>query len=295
MSFDSDEKSIDSAQPIECYLFTYHGQHYFYTSAHETQSVSINGEMFVFSTEYIFRGDNLKLGDSGGSVETCTITVARDNPVALLYQGAPPEDDSVIVDVYRVHGQNLGDYIRILSGTVVQVRFSGSNAEMTIMVENILNREIPRGKLSYYCQNCLFDSKCTLTMANYAEIMPLEGIVGLKFYSSNLLARPSGYYTGGLFIMGDSKRAIKLHNGNYVELKYPIPQSSKSTGFTVYPGCDGLFKTCAERFGNTTNFTGIPYKQPYNAFKHPVDKGAYWVDSDVIRRDTDAEISQIQL
>lgn len=43
---------------------------------------------------------------------------------------------------------------------------------------------------------------------------------------------------------------------------------------------------CASRFGNTDNFSGIPYVKPYNPYTHVVGGGAYWINSSVIIRDT---------
>ena len=41
---------------------------------------------------------------------------------------------------------------------------------------------------------------------------------------------------------------------------------------------------------NTDNFSGVPYIEPYNAFRNPVGKGAYWIRDDVIVRDTNGKI-----
>lgn len=287
MAFDMNETSVDSAQPIELYIFSYNGISYFYTTSQYTQNIEYNGDNFVFNPEYIKRGDSLKLGDSGGSIETCTITVLRNNAVALLYQGSPPEIDEIHVEIYRIHGENNNDFIKILDGVVSQVRFLDSEAELTITIENVLNRYIPRGTLSYYCQNCIYDEKCGLVADSYALKCYVDGgIQGLNIYSSNLMERPSGYFTDGYLHMGNSFRSIVNHTGNCVVIKYPINMADRLGSFTVYPGCSNLFKTCAERFGNTDNFNGVPYIQPYDAFRHPVDRGAYWVDSEYIVRDT---------
>ena len=135
MSYNSDELSISSGQPIECYLFTYNGQKYSYTSSQYAQRIND----ITYSPEFIERGDTLKLGDSGGTIETCTITVPRTNSIALLYQGAPPELSSVDVQVFRLHGKALTDMIKIIDGVVSQVRFHDSEAELTITIENVLN------------------------------------------------------------------------------------------------------------------------------------------------------------
>ena len=291
MAYDSDELSVDNGQPIELYIFSYNGIDYRYTSSQYSQSYRIDGTLFVFSPEYIKRGDSLKLGDSSGTIETCTITVLRTNSVALLYQGAPPEFDAVKVNVFRVHGEGNDDYIQILSGSISQVTFRDSEAELTVTIENALNRFIPRGSLSYFCQNCIYDERCRLNRDDWALNCYADGgFSGLWIYASILNTKPSGYFTDGYMKMGSCYRTIKLHQGGGILLKYPIMPSQKSNSFTVYPGCNASFITCAEKFNNTVNFSGVPYIEPYDAFTHPTGKGAYWVDGNIVYRYTDGSL-----
>lgn len=292
MSYEDDELSQQDAEPLEYYKFSYDGIEYNYTSSQYSRTV--NGVTFV--ADYIRRSDSLKLSTSDSETETCTITVNRTNPVALLYQGAPPEQGSVRVQVARGHGLLSTDFIMILDGVVSQVQFNGSEADLTVTIENVLTRNIPKGTLSYYCQNCIYDSKCSLVEGNYGLKCYIdEGIQGLYIYSANLRERPNGYFTDGFIKMGRCYRQIKIHENNRILLKYPINNADMEGSFMAYPGCSGLFHICAERFHNTDNFSGIPYIQPYDAFKHPVNKGAYWVRSDVITRDTNGQIYTMRL
>lgn len=290
MSFHDKEISIDSAEPIELYIFTYANMTYTYTSSQYSQSAVIDGVSYVFSPEYIDRGDTLKLGNQNNSQESCTISVLRNNSIALLFQGAPPEQDSIKISIYRLHGENSDEYVRLLYGTVSQVTFSDSLAELTITIENVLSRNIPRGTLSYFCQNCIYDSKCTLNEDNYRLNCLLDSRSGLTITCSILAEKEDGYYTGGFIRMGTTYRQISKHVGDTITIKYPIPNYDLQGTFMIYPGCDGNFSVCHRRFGNTDNFSGIPYIQPYNAFLHPVGKGAYWVDGNIVYRDTDGTI-----
>ena len=155
---------------------------------------------------------------------------------------------------------------------------------------------IPKGTLSYYCQNCIYDSKCRLIEDEYRLKCYIdEGIEGLYIYSANLREKPSGYFTDGFIRMGRCYRQIKVHENNRILLKYPINKADMEGSFYAYPGCSGIFEICATRFKNTDNFSGIPYIQPYDAFKHPVSKGAYWVRSDIVRRDTNGEIYTVRM
>lgn len=292
MSYNDFEISTESGHPIELYLFKYGNSIYTYTSSQSSKSISIDGISYVFTPEYIKRSDGLILETSGTQQETCTISVSRNNNVALLFKGAPPEGDTLTVDIYRLHGRNVLDYIRILSGTISQVVFNGSEAQLTIIIENVLIRNIPRGKLSHYCQNCIYDAKCGLNPDNYMVQCYLDGgMDGLTLISSNLKERPSGYFTEGYMRMGNSLRQITLHSVDRITIKYPIMKNELTDKFTVYPGCGCLFETCATRFGNTDNFSGIPYQVPYDAYYHPVSNSLpYWVNGNIVERDTNGRL-----
>lgn len=297
MSYDEIENSIEDGNPIELYMFTYKDTKYLYTSSQYNQSYLIGGEHYVFDAEYIHRSESLKLGDSSGTKETCEITVLRTNSIALLYQGAPPEEDSIRLQIFRVHGENNADFIQMVDGIVTQVKFSGSEAVLTITIENILSRNIPKGTLSYFCQNCIYDSRCFLDMNKFGVKCSVKSRSNLTLYSDQLLV-PQGddYFVDGFVKMGNCYRQIVTHKNNYVTIKYPITNSDLSGSFMAYPGCSNLFTICARTFHNTDNFSGIPYIQPYNAYKHKViNDCAYWVDDAVIIRDTNGELGETKL
>lgn len=296
-SFTEKELSVDNADPSELYLFKYNNQEYGFTSA--DNSIVANG--VVYTATHIYRGDSLVLNDSGSSVETCNITVSRTNPVALLYQGAPPELSTVSVTVYRRY-DNDTEMITILYGTISQVSFKGSEAELLITIESILSRNIPNGKLSYYCQNCIYDNKCKLDANNFVAYAYVPGgllhvdntlttIHNIQFTGS-LESYPDHYFDGGYAVIGTSKRSIVSHVGTMLQISYPINLSDRTvTTFKVYPGCSSIFSICGDRFHNTDHFSGVPYVQPYNAYTHPVSADhAYWINGNVIIRDTDGNV-----
>lgn len=293
-NYEIKELSQDEGSPIELYLFTYNNTNYLYTSASHDVNYTINGTHYAFSSEYIYRSETLKLGNSSNEGETCTVVVTRANPIALLYQGAPPEEGEVRVQIFRVHDTKTTDYIKLVDGIVSQVVFENSEASMTITIENVLSRNMPKGTFSYFCQNCIYDDKCGLSIDKYGVTCTVKSHTALSISSDTLLRLEDGYFTDGFLKMGDSFRQIKYHSGNTLYLKYPINDLQWKSSFIAYPGCSNLFANCANRFNNHRHFSGVCYIQPYNAYKHPViNDCAYWVNSSVISRDTDGKIYNI--
>ena len=284
MSYSDIENSVDSGEPIELYLFTYNGMTFSYTSSQRTQIDMIDGQEYSFEPEYIRRDTFLKLGDSGGNVETCNVIVSRANSIALLYTGAPPELDKVRLQIFRKHGEVSKDIIKILDGTTSQVTFNGSEVTLTITIERLLNRNIPIGTLSYNCQCAIYDEKCGLRKEDWGVKCYLTKIDGLTLYSYNLKEKPSGWFTDGFIQMGGSFRGILKHEDDHITLKYPLNQFEKQGSFMAYAGCNYSFEQCHKKFNNAKKFSGIPYQQPYDVFVHPVDNSPpYWVGGDGIK------------
>lgn len=284
MSFDTNEVSVELANPVEVYIFTYNGVEYAYTSSNFSQSVQLNGTTYNCTAEYIYRGDSLKTGAT--NKETCTITMNRTSQIGLLYQGAPPERGGVQVQIFRMHGEGQQDYIKILDGVITQAHFHESEVELTITIENVLNRLVPKGKLSYYCINCIYDNKCLLNMDDWGKKCYLDKHSGLTLESKNLEDVEDGYYTDGFIKMGHCYRQIKKHKGNTLYLKYPINTQDVQNTFMAYPGCSNLFTVCARKFKNTDNFSGVPYIPAYNVYtrRGVGSPPSYWIDSNMVNR-----------
>jgi len=286
------EMTALDGSPVECFYFEYLGIIYTYTSADTAIKYSLNGTTYTFNPEYIKRGDTLKVG--GSDSEACSINVKRTNPIAMLFQGSPPEA-TVQVRVGRIHLADTSKLDIIICGNVSQCTFDGSEAELTITVENYMNKEIPRGKLQYYCNNFLFDKNCMLNEDNYKITCYVDlGITSLSIRSSDLKAKPDGYFNNGVVVIGNSIRTVTSHIGDTIYLKYPINTESMLGSFTIVPGCDGIFRTCAVKYSNTLNFTGVPYTKPAS---DDISKGAvcYWIDSVAIKRDTNGLTGIISL
>lgn len=296
-SYEDFEISTDLGEPIELYYFTYKGANgtriWAYTSALRKQIVSTPQLNRAFEPVFIQRGESLSQDSSGGAIETCTITVDSANPVSQLYLGAPPEDDSVTVNIWRIHNNLTQTLVKICDGIVSQVRWYDAYAELTITIENVLSRYIPRGTLSYWCQNNIYDDVCRVNPKDFEKVCVVNTIKGTTIISNSVLDKEEDYYTNGYIVMGNAKRGIFKHIDNRIILKYPISEDDIRDTFFAYPGCRNTFGYCASRFNNTVNFSGIPYIQPYNAVSHPVDKGAYWVNGNIVYRDTDGTLHQV--
>jgi len=289
------ENSTQDGQPKECYKFTHGDTSYFYTSDRFDVALkwTTNGVVSseLYTATYIKRS-NVKPSCAGDSTSV-TITVDKDNAVAALFKGAPP-DSPVKVAIYRLHEQDHALYDKYYSGEVTQAAFEDSSCALTVVLENWLTRKIPNFMRQFFCGNVIYDASCRLSKEDYVKSIYIDGVNGLTVTSADLAAYEENYFAGGLFYWNDNIRMISANSGTTLTLRYPFTTTPMGT-VNIYPGCDQLFKTCALRFGNTLNFTGCLYCPPEFSDDSKVGNGVYWVDSSVVQRDTDGYVGTISL
>src|SRR5438270_3569576 len=166
------------------------------------------------------------------------------------------------------------DSASIQIGTVV--RFSGfigaldeltrSSAKLSVNAGTAyLSMQLPSVILQPGCTNTLFDARCGLVKASFAEVNTVQaGSTVNKLIS--LSAKGDGYYENGQisFTTGANAglvKAVKTHAGQQFTFNSPLPfVPNAGDAFTAYPGCDKTQATCASpKFSNLVNFEGFPY------------------------------------
>lgn len=290
------EKSIDNGQPIELYRFSQGDLDYFYTSNYEDVSIRIqDGEKIrteKYFADHVSRAE-IRPNTSGSSAVDMQITMWKDHPVAKLFQGAPPES-SVAVKIYRVHAGDIERYDVVFYGMISQATFEDSECRLTAKMENWLDKEIPRGRYQYFCQNSIFDANCMLNKEDWQVKVFIDKVDEVRIYCEQFAEYPDGYFDGGCVYYDKQARRVDSHKGNVVTIRYPFLRPPRNEA-VITPNCNHLFSVCAERFQNALNFTGFPYVPPTDPEKNPTGQGAYWLDSEVVARDTDGFVGKITL
>jgi uncharacterized phage protein (TIGR02218 family) len=290
------EFSQQDGQPVECYRFTHDLSNYTYTSNADDVMLTFNDNGLTRTETYyatyierdaikpVCKGDSSALG----------VTVTKDNPIAKLYQGFPPEKP-VTLTIFRFHAQDKSKKDIVYAGRVGQASFEDSTCTLTVTLESWANREIPNGMRQFYCNNVIYDHNCQLVEDDWKVPVFVDSVLNsLTIVSQQFAAYADGYFANGIFRFNGSSRLIVEHKGNRVRLKYPFTQLPYEE-VVVSPGCDHLFSTCAKRFNNTLNFTGCPYVPPANPERTATGRGVYWVDSAIVQRDTDGYVGTISM
>ena len=158
-------------------------------------------------------------------------------------------------------------------GTVV--RFSGfigaveeltrSWAKLTVNSGTAyLNLQLPAIILQPGCTNTLFDARCGLFKASFANNLTVQaGSTVNKIISGS--AQPDTYFDNGqlIFTSGPNTglvKAIRQYIAGVMSFNSPLPFAPNAgDAFRAYPGCDKTQATCTGKFNNLTNFEGFPY------------------------------------
>ena len=183
-----------------------------------------------------------------------------------LFDGAAYRIDRLFMDS---SGVQIGTVIRF-SGFIGPVdELSRSYGKLSVEAgTKLLQMQLPAVILQPGCTNSLFDARCGLVKASFAEVNTVQGgSTANKILS--LSAKTDGYYDNGqiAFTSGANAglvKAVKTYFASpspFFTFNSPLP-SVPSAGdlFTAYPGCDKTQATCtSSKFANLVNFEGFPY------------------------------------
>jgi uncharacterized phage protein (TIGR02218 family) len=210
----------------------------------------------------------------GMDVSTIELTIEAstsdlENGVPMLQAVGLGFFDGAAFKIERLFMDSTGVQI----GTVI--RFSGfigpvnelSRSYAKIDVEagtKLLQMQLPAVILQPGCTNTLFDARCGLVKASFAEVNAVQaGSTVNKLLS--LSAKIDGYYDNGqiAFTSGANAglvKAVKSYAGQFFVFNSPLPfVPNAGDAFIAYPGCDKTQATCTNKFSNLANFEGFPY------------------------------------
>jgi uncharacterized phage protein (TIGR02218 family) len=255
----------------DLYTFTLKSGAVFRYTSWDTNLVVL-GNTFLTGPPHIARSAiEEKLGMDVATLELTIEASPTDavNGVPILQGIAGGSVDGAGLRIDRLFMDSTGNQI----GTVV--RFSGfigqleeltrSAAKITVNAATAyLSMQIPSIILQPGCTNTLFDPRCGLSKATFANSLTVQaGSTVNKIITAS--GQPAGYFDNGqlIFTTGPNSgltKAIRQYLGGAIYFNSPLP-FTPNTGdaFTAYPGCDKTQSTCSGKFNNLANFEGFPY------------------------------------
>lgn len=268
MTYDATESSTYDGNPVELYRAVVGAQVFRYTSG--IDAIVHNGETYTpiaISRTDVEQGKEINR-------QNLTITVPRDNPLALLFRAFAPAS-VVSMTVFRTHPTD-GNFVTIWSGRVLSVTWAQSKAEMTCEpVFTSLKQYGLRRNYGPGCPHTLYSVGCGVNQLTYKTSGAVTDINGGVLTITGVSAFSDGYFNGGfvqyLTTTGAlDTRMILSHTGGTVTI--PMSFESLTVGQTVdvYPGCKLNLDDCENKYNNILNYGGWPYIPGINPFNGAV-------------------------
>lgn len=180
-----------------------------------------------------------------------------------LFDGAAFRIDRLFLDAAS---NQIGSVVRFSGFIGALDELTRSSAKLSVNAGTAyLSMQLPAVILQPGCTNTLFDARCGLVKASFAEVLAVQaGSTVNKLISVS--AKSGGYYDNGqiAFTSGANAglvKAVKSYAGQQFTFNSPLPFAPNAGDlFTAYPGCDKTQATCASsKFSNLVNFEGFPY------------------------------------
>src|SRR5581483_9761305 len=179
-----------------------------------------------------------------------------------LFDGAGFRIDRLFMDS---NSNQIGTVVRF-SGFIGQVEeLTRSTAKLTVNAATAyLNMQLPAILLQPGCTNTLFDPRCGLLKAKFANNLAVQaGSTVNKLIT--ISGQPDTYFDNGqlIFTSGANNgvvKAIRQFIGGVIFFNSPLPfVPNACDAFTADPGCAKPQATCTSKFNKLANFEGYPY------------------------------------
>lgn len=139
----------------------------------------------------------------------------------------------------------------------------------------LLDRRLPRQLFQPTCNWSLFEADCSMALVDWTFTADVVAFTAgtLELEVENLagpeLNPPADYFAGGYLVIGTGSSAqyrmiaaSTAEAGGALSLFVATPFATAPAAaaeVTFYPGCDGRYETCRDKFDNVTNFGGFRF------------------------------------
>ena len=216
---------------------------------------------------------------SGLSTDNLEVTGILDSDDILSTDIEAGLYDNARIDVYACNWADLTqDTVQLRRGWLGEVLLSGGHyvAELRGM-HDLLQRVVG----DYYTPECRYDlgdSRCTIDLGPITVTGTVTSVTDNATFTDTARTETDGTFNyGKLTWTGGANNGLAMEVKNWDSASFtfalwlPMPHAIQvGDGYSIYPGCDKRFTTCATAFDNAVNFGGFPYVPGVgNILKYP--------------------------
>ena len=272
MTFDANETSTESGQPVELYTIQVGTSFYYYASG-------IDDFTLGFQT-YTAIGGLKRTKTTDGPAKRADefkLDLPTSSDVAQFFTGSLP-GVRVRLTVLRCHRGDTPtpESVTIFDGFVHSAGFVQNGKVCTLVAKPelaSLGKQVPRRTYQGACNHVLYDvDTCGVDdtdPAYRAAALSVDSQVGNVLTVAAGLSGlyPDGWMNGGFaeLIGGTDFRLIRTHVGDVLTLQNPF--STTPTAINAFAGCAHTVGICKSKFDNVINYGGFPFVPTKNIFE----------------------------
>jgi uncharacterized phage protein (TIGR02218 family) len=197
--------------------------------------------------------------------QSVTISARTIQPLSLMIPFTL--EWPLMVDIYEadVSGNSATHLRELFSGEISECNSEGPFLSVTAKsLSSVFDRQTPRRLYQAGCNWNLFEPGCGLSSDAWKFTGTITGYdpVSMTFTVASVSpAIPADhFFAGGYLYFGSVYRMITDSVGATVTIASPL-LSTPSVGSQIYfyPGCNGDYSTCKNKFNNASRFGGFPF------------------------------------
>lgn len=264
MSFEENERSIDSSAPIECYKFVGSFKTYRYTSSDVVETVG--GETY---TPLAISRSQLKSATHEDSDISLDLQFPCNTDVIVDYAFAqvPPRLD---LTVFRQ--QPDGEFVTIWQGVIRGFDITDRTAKIKVpsIFSLALEGEVPGPRYQVPCNHVLYSSLCGASRVDNSFIATVQSVNATDISLSTIPTTTNDLRAGEIVNNRNGERRLIFSNsGSALTIGYPFADLVPGDEVQLVRGCDhrGRNGDCLNKFNNYINFGGfedIPSDNPFS-------------------------------
>jgi len=201
-----------------------------------------------------------------------TIEMSKDNPIAEIFKGFPPQRD-VTVRIYRFVTTDTEQELQQIWGGILQgASFEQNRAIIRCKgLESLFKRNILRRTYQSLCNHDVYDEGCTVNKADFSfqTVVQVVATGGTNLIVGDIGGAEIGEYNNGMLERLNGERmTILTQSGPIINLLNPFEDLAIGESITLIKGCDRTSVQCKARFGNFVNFLGfenVPDRNPFSS------------------------------
>lgn len=259
--FDTLEKSIQDAQPIELYTFQLPAGTYRLTSA--AYDVTFGG--------VLYQKAQLRRGHANtttiGTAREMVIEIGVDHEMVqyLIANGLPPYDAQVTIQ--KIHVAQIPDGVgsrRVWSGFIVGTSTNSQYARIRVpdATDDDFKVHLPVATSQPLCNHQFNDAGCFALGALFLligfEIVDISDSGTVITVADVFGVTDQHYRHGAMLGPNGEPRSIEDQDGVVIVIDVPFPNLEIGDTVNMLPGCDHTIDTCVSKFDNVKRFGGHP-------------------------------------